>query len=356
MPKSLKDTVALLLENENAASLKPNSKSADPAKKVEGEVEDLGGPTKRSGDEKIDPAKNISKSKEPGPNPPVKAEPMKKLNEKETEESLEETEKDNTSGDEGTEDFVFEFDVSEDIKAMFNGSGLSEDFMNKAKVIYETTIKSNLQNYKKFLDEQFDKTLEESIEVIAEEMEEKVDGFLEYLGEEWMSENEVAVESTLRTELTEDFIVGLRNLFAESYIDIPEDKVDVVESMSTELEELKEKLNEEMIKNVNLVKESNELKKVTLINSVVDDIKESKNLTDVQSEKIRSLAESTDFTSEKEFKEKLSTLVESYFPSKTVIKDQSLIVENEVGDEPISESINPSMEKYVKALSKSLPK
>lgn len=350
MPKTLKETVALLLENENAASLKPNSKSADPTKKVEGEVEDLGGPVKRSGDEKIDATKKISKSKEPGPTPPVKAEPMKKLSEDETEENIDDDSNSNS-------DFEFEIDVSEDIKAMFNGSGLSEDFMNKAKTIYETTIKANLLKYKAVLDEEFDAALEESIDIVSEEMEEKVDGFLEYLGEEWLAENEVAVESTLRTELTEDFMVGLRNLFAENYIDIPEDKVDVLEDMSTELTELKEKLNEEMLKNVNLVKESNELRKVSIINSVVGDIKESMNLTVVQTEKIRSLAESTDFTSEKDFKEKLSTLVESYFPSKvTVKKDVSLIVENEVGNEPIMESIDPSMEKYVKALSKSLPK
>ena len=394
MPKSLKETVkALLLENENAATLKPGSKMSadaiDKTKRAEGEIVDLGPAIVTTDSAKKDLAKSTSKSKEPGPTPPVKAEKMKVLDKKNPEDEMtsrdddqdsdhiteadddsdedKEDKKKNKKNDNGSalrfcdddEDdvkesrsFKFEVDVKEDMNAMFNGSDLSEEFKSHASTIFEAALISNLQKYKDVLDKEYDETVAEAVAEIAEQMDTKVEKYLNYVSEQWLAENEVAIESSLRTELTEDFIAGLRNLFLENYIDIPEDKVSVVEDMSLKVEELEDKLNEEIKRNIELAAEINEAKKINIVATVTE------GLTDTQAEKIASLAEAVDFTTEAEYTEKVTSLVESYYSAKPVKKDVTLIAEvSENPDAPIvQEEVNSTMSKYVNAIGKSLPK
>jgi hypothetical protein len=366
MAKSLKDTVKTLLA-EGAASdtLKPGA--GDPPKKIDGEVVDHGEALVKNDDPKKDLAKSTSKVPARPADKSSAAEPTKKLtttNIKETDDEEIEVEEDDTEEEIVSEDndgqsprdtFEFEVDVKEDMDAMFNGSDLSEEFKTKATAVFEAALKTNLKKYKEVLDEEYDVTVEEAVSVIAEEMETKVEKYLNYVAEGWMSENEVAIESSLRTELTEDFISGLRNLFMENFIDIPEDKVPVVEEMSAKVAELEEKLNEEIKKNVDLSASINEAKKTAAVATIIATVTEG--LTDTQAEKIKTLAEATEFTTEEEFTTKVNALKESYFPKTTVKKDTAMIVEvSDTPDEPIIvENLAGPMAAYAKAISKSRP-
>jgi len=369
MAKSLRDTVkALLTEGAASDTLKPGG--GDAPKKIEGEVDDTGAAVVSADAPKKDYTKPVSKVPARPADKASASEPTKKLtsaNIKETDEEEVEAEApaDEPVVTEVTEEeavepsprdtFEFEVDVKEDMDAMFNGSDLSEEFKTKATAIFEAALKTNLKKYKAVLDEEYDVTVAEAVNVIAEEMETKVEKYLDYVAEGWMSENEVAIESSLRTELTEDFISGLRNLFMENFIDIPEDKVPVVEEMSAKVDELETKLNEEIKKNVDLKASINESKKVAAVATVIAAVTEG--LTDTQAEKIKTLAEATEFTTEEEYTEKVKALKESYFPSKTVKKDNSLIVE--VSDSPetpiVEETLEGPMAAYAKAISKSRP-
>ena len=276
---------------------------------------------------------------------------VKKIVKEEGLDELDEVEETNEVEPSAKDTFEFEVDVKEDMDAMFNGSDLSEEFKTKATGIFEAALKANLKKYKDVLDEEFDVTLEEAVNVVAEEMETKVEKYLNYISEQWMSENEVAIESSLRTELTEDFIAGLRNLFLENYIDIPEDKVDIVANMSTQVSELEDKLNEEIKRNIDLAASINEAKKVNVIAAATE------GLTDTQAEKIKSLAESTEFTTEEDFTSKVESLKESYFTTKAVKKDTTMIVEvSETPETPtVAEELTGPMATYAKAISKSRP-
>ncbi len=357
--KTLKEAVASILnENENADSLKPKSKSADGPEKLEGEIDDTGATIVDTNGAKRDYTKSVSKSKEPGPTPPVGAEPAKKLAEEEEKDAKDAKDAKDESEEEDSEDekddvseekeFEFNVDVKEDINAMFVGTDLSEEVKSKIATIFEAAIKTNLKKYKDVLDEEFDKALEEAVIQIAENMEAKTDKFFQHVAEEWMVENEVAVESTLRTELTEDFIAGLRNLFLENYIDLPEDKVDVVENLSDEVDELKVKLDEEIKKNMELKEEIIKEQRVNAVNALTE------GMVATQVEKIKSLAEEVEFVSVDDFKTKVKTLIESYYPKTPVKKDTSML--NEESDPEASNNVedksNPDMQKYVKALSR----
>lgn len=240
--------------------------------------------------------------------------------------------------------------VAEDIEAIFAGEELSEAFMKKARKIYEAAVIATATTVCEEIEAEYAETLEVVAEQLQEEMTEKVDDYLNYMVEEWVRENEIAIETGLKAELTEDFITGLRNLFVEHYIDIPEEKVNVVEELAKKVEELEESLNEEIQRGVSLKKQLSEQTRHNILRNVAE------GLTETQVEKLNSLAEGVEFTTSKEFKNSLITLRESYFPTKGASKKQ--VLEEEVsGDGSFEEEkrIPSEMDQYVKAISKTRP-
>lgn len=244
-----------------------------------------------------------------------------------------------------------EVDMSEDLDALFAGEELSEDFKNKAKTIFESAVKAKVASVRAELEEAYAITLEEEVNELKEELSNNVDDYLNYVVEQWTSENEVAIEAGLRTELTEDFISGLKNLFAEHYIDIPEDKINVVEEMGAKVEELEAKLNEEIERSVILSKMLNESKTNEILLSACE------GLTDTQVEKLKTLAEGIEFADVKEYEQKINTLKESYFPSNVNSENVLDKVESTMdGKSMISEELTGPMAKYVQTLGRTLPK
>lgn len=246
----------------------------------------------------------------------------------------------------------YQVDMSEDIEALFSGEELSEDFRDKATAIFEAAVKRKLEEELAVIEEAYAQTLEEQVASIHEELSNNVDDYLNYVVENWMVENEIAIEAGLRTELTEDFISGLHNLFIENYIDIPEDKVSVIEEMGAKVEELTDKLNEEIERNVALNKMLSESQQVEVFNQMTE------GLTATQVDKLKTLAEGITYNSVEEYAEKISTLKESYFPNSAVNapRELDLIEPGTEGKTMIAEELNGPMAKYVKALGKSLPK
>jgi hypothetical protein len=249
------------------------------------------------------------------------------------------------------EEESYQVDMSEHIEALFAGEELSEDFKTKATAIFEAAVKSKIEEEIATLEAAYAETLEEQISQIEEELSSNVDDYLNYVVEQWVSENEVAIEAGLRSELTEEFISGLRNLFAEHYIDIPEDKVSVVEEMGSKVAELEEKLNEEIERNVQLTKYLNESKQSEIVAELCE------GLTATQAEKLKSLSEGLEFTSVNEYAQKVKVLRESYFAG-NAINNQNVLDNNEVdnnGTGMISEDLQGPMAAYVRTLGKKLP-
>lgn len=205
--------------------------------------------------------------------------------------------------------------ISEDVTAIFAGETLSEDFITKATTIFEAAVVARVNGVAEKLDEAFDVQLDEAVEEIQVELTEQVDGYLNYIVEQWVSENEIAIEKGLRAEIVENFITGLRGLFIENYIDIPEEKVDLVAELSEKVAELEGSLNSEITKNVQMNKSLSEAKKIDVLHSVCE------GLIQTQADKVKSLAEGVEFTNENEFKSKLTMIRESYYP--TTIKPQA---------------------------------
>jgi uncharacterized protein YutE (UPF0331/DUF86 family) len=240
---------------------------------------------------------------------------------------------------------------AEDMDAMFSGENLSEEFKTKASTIFEAAVLSRVDAIVEEVESQLMEQFDIAVEQVKEEMAAKVDDYLNYMVEEWMKENEVAIEKSLRAEVAEDFMVGLRNLFVEHYIDIPDEKVDVVEELAAKVEELESSLNEQINKGVELTKEINEQKKTEAIYTACE------GLTQTQVEKLKSLAENVEFTTETEFQTKLTTLKESYFKADVKVADGSDLNEGvEVEEEKKSVSSDPSMDVYAKAISQTLIK
>ena len=207
------------------------------------------------------------------------------------------------------EEVAPEINVEEDVEALLQGEELSEEFQAKAKTIFEAAINSKVATIKEELEQENSKKLEEEIESKKLELTERVDSYLEYVAGEWLQENELAVEAGLKTEMTESFLEGMKSLFEEHYVSIPEDKYDVLENMVNKLDEMESKLNEQIESNVALNKRLAESKS----DGILSDVAEGLAIT--QKEKLASLAESVEFESEKNYREKLVTLRESYFPS-----------------------------------------
>jgi hypothetical protein len=257
-------------------------------------------------------------------------------------EEVEETEED---GDEDEDEVVEEeYDIEEDVNALLAGEDLSEEFQEKARTIFEAALRSKVSEIKESLEEQYSNVLAEEVEEIKTELAERVDSYLEYVADEWISENALAVEQGLKTEMTESFLQGMRGLFEEHYVTIPEEKYNVLESMVEKLDDMETKLNEQIEKNISLNKRLSE--------SVADGIFEqvSEGLADTQKDKLASLSESVEFESEIEYREKLETLRESYFPSRGVSPSARTETLSE-GLDAVPESYSGSMASYLKTLS-----
>jgi hypothetical protein len=245
----------------------------------------------------------------------------------------------------------YQVDMSEHVNALLAGEDLSEEFHAKATTIFEAAVKAKLEEEVALLEQAYAETLEERVAEIQAQLAEDVDNYLNYVVEQWIEENEVAVESALRSELTEDFISGLHALFAEHYIDVPEDSVNVVEELSQTVEELEAKLNEEIERNVALTGMISESRKSELTSYVCE------GLTTTQAEKLKGLVEGVEYTNDDEFITKISTLRENYFPS--AVKTDNVLDKVEMSDDPqaLTEgALNGPMAKYVQALGRSLPK
>ena len=240
------------------------------------------------------------------------------------------------------------FDMSDDVRALLAGENLSEEFAAKATTIFEAAVNARVQAIAEQVEEQLVEQFESAIEEVKEDLASKIDDYLNYMAEEWMSENELAIDTGLRNEIAEDFIGALRNVFVEHYIDIPEDKVDVVAEMAEKVSELEFELNEQINRGVEMKKELNEHKKIEAIYAVCE------GLSQTQVEKLKSLAEGVEFTTEGEFAAKLSTLVESYFQVDVKIADNSAL-DDEVHieeEKTTSRSSDPLMEQVVGILNK----
>ena len=243
--------------------------------------------------------------------------------------------------------------VQEDINALFNGEELSEEFRTKATTIFEGAVIARAVTVVEELEKDILEAAEQSVEVIKQELEEQVDSYLNYMVEQWVQDNEVAISSGLKNEITEEFIDGLKNLFAEHYINVPDEKVDVMEEMAEEIAALNDKLNEAINDNIELAQAVTEAAKSEIVSSVCE------GLTATQAEKVKTLAEGVEFTTEGEYVEKVKIIRESYFNGNS---DQSKVkqVSNQVA---LTESVEPVqvtesnsvMDRYVRAISRTLP-
>ena len=235
-----------------------------------------------------------------------------------------------------------DLDVSDDVNALLEGTELSKEFAEKAKTIFEAAIKAKLNEEYDKLVEHFANELEKQVDTAKAELSEEVDGTVNYAIGQWMEQNQVAVDRGIRNEITEDFIAGLKGLFEEHYISIPDDKVNVVEGMADSIREMETRLDEQVKANVKLQKRLNETAKINVLNTV------SEGLADTQKDKLAALAEGVEFTTEQEFSKKVKTIKESYFKEKTV-------TQSDVADEtPVEDAaeVTPAMAQYLDAMNR----
>ena len=284
-------------------------------------IEDLGGPTP----ENYSPTNDSAKLKTPGGTIKQvkdvvnkgagKADPMKGLSAGQALKSGDEVEvKDDQevvaeepAKEEVVAEAPLEIDVEEDVNALLGGEELSEEFKEKAKTVFEAALKSKVAEIKEDLSQKFDATLEERVEEHKTELTERVDSYLEYVSQEWLEENQLAAERGLKSDMTESFLEGMKSLFEEHYVHIPEEKYDVLSAMTDKLDDMETKLNEQIEKNIGLNKRLGE----SVASRILSDVSEG--LAETQKEKLASLAEGVEFESEESYKEKLGTLRESYF-------------------------------------------
>ena len=242
-------------------------------------------------------------------------------------------------------------DVEEDLTALLEGEELSEEFQNKARTIFEAAIKTKISEVKSELQEQYEKTIVEEVASVKAELAERVDAYLEYVSDEWMSENKLAVEAGLKTEMTDSFLTGMKSLFEDHYVTIPEDKYDVLNSMVEKLDEMEGKLNEQINKNVALNKRLAESTSDVILADV------SEGLAVTQKDKLATLAENVEFDGEDNYREKLVTLRNSYFPANPgapTEKSENLSEGAETGHQ--QPAVTGSMESYLNAIRRSVKK
>ena len=330
--------------------------------------EDLGGPTvdnasPTNDSAKLkDPAGSLKQVRDVVTKKGAKADPMKGLNSgdeveiKDDQEVVAEepaVEEDQVVAEaETTEEEVVaeapdytEISIDEDVNALVAGEELSEEFKEKAKTILEAAVKGKVIQIKEVLDAEYESKLLEEVEEIKGALNERVDSYLEYVADEWFTENQLAVEGGLKEELTESFMTGLKSLFEEHYVSLPEDKYDVLESMVEKLDDMEAKLNEQVEKNVALNRRLAESSADVILADV------SEGLAETQKEKLASLSESVEFASEESYREKLETLKESYFPSKKSAPAQAKSETLSEGVDSSPETISGSMASYLKMVS-----
>ena len=240
--------------------------------------------------------------------------------------------------------------MAEDVDALFNGESLSEEFRTKATTIFEAAVNARIDTIIEEMMAENDTVLSEAVDSIKNEIAGQVDEYMNYVVEQWMEDNKVAVETGLRAELTEDFINGLKNLFAEHYIEIPEEKVDVAEELAQRVVELEEAAAAQEAEKASLVEELNAAKKNESIRKICE------GLTETQIAKMTSLAEGVEFTTEGEFNSKLAVIRENYFPANKVKSEVKAIQETTVSEEPEVAEVYGNMAHYVKAITKTAPK
>ena len=239
------------------------------------------------------------------------------------------------------EEVVAEYDIEEDVNALLGGEELSEDFKEKAKTIFEAAINSKVSTIKVELEEAYAAKFAEEVEAAKESLAERVDSYLEYVADEWVAENALAIEAGLKTEMTESFLSGMKGLFEEHYVTIPEEKYDVLESMVEKLDDMETKLNEQIEKNISLNSRLNE----SVAEGILDEISEG--LASTQKEKLASLSESVEFESEKSYREKLETLKESYFPKSAPVAKTETLSEGETHNH---QQYSDKMSAYLRSL------
>jgi hypothetical protein len=258
----------------------------------------------------------------------------------------------------------YQIDVKSDVEALIQGEELSEEFKEKAATIFEAAVfakvNEEVNSRVESLEEQYKTQLEESILTTRTEMTEKIDDYLNYVVKEWMQENELAIEKGIRSEIVEDFMVGLKNLFVEHYIDIPDEKVDLVDDLFAKVEDLEESLNKEMDKNVQQQKDLKEYRKFEAVATVCED------LTDVQIEKMQKLADSVDFETEEDYTDKLQVIKENYFPAEGSVKTKEettsddsqpeVLTEEEASEIEETAEMSNTMKWYSSAISRSIKK
>ena len=338
------------------------------------EVEDLGGPTPENYKPDDDSAKlatpggTLKQVKDVVTKKAGKADPMPAgmkeeeeitdevvAEEETTEEEVvaeeETTEEEVVSEEEvtETEEIVAEYDIEEDVNALLQGEELSEEFQEKARTIFEAAINAKIAGIREELEAKYEEKFVEEVASAKESLAERVDSYLEYVADEWMSENQLAVESGLKSEMSESFLTGMKSLFEEHYVSIPEDKYDVLESMVEKLDDMETKLNEQIEKNISLNSRLSESAAEGILNDV------SEGLAQTQKEKLASLSESVEFESEAQYREKLETLKESYFSQKNVSTPAKTETLSE-GVDSAPASYSGSMDAYMKALGSTLGK
>jgi hypothetical protein len=326
-------------------------KDAAPAEPthLKNDAVDMGAPVVKPTDKNPDAA---SKAKQNTSDPAKKSAKDGSLENDQKPKSMKEEEVEATGevvAEDKVEEKEVEIDLSADVKALVSGDAdLSEEFKDKAATIFEAAVKTRIQEQTKILEAQYEEKLSAETETVKEAMVEKVDSYLNYVVEEWMKENELAVERGIRTEIAEDFITGLKDLFKEHYIDVPEEKYNVLDDLTNQNKSLEEKLNEQISKNVDLTKEVSESAKSKAIADI------AKDLADTEKEKFEKMAENVEYDSADKFKEKLETIKESYFPKTKIVETASKDdVDTVAANAPI-ESNTDAMAAYTAAITKNL--
>lgn len=390
LSEAAKEILGASVASKKSGQDKPQKLSGDVAYGTK-EVGDIGTEVTKTTDSAPDATKGAPTATAPGATPPVGSEPAKKLTGQpgqtgsveqpegkassqkfaknpgatfqsygeETESSDEVVAEEKEGHEDEKEDkamikkMINKEKMKEDIDALMSGENLSEEFVTKAATIFEAAVVARAEEVIAEAETQLMEQFEKAIEEVKEDLAAKVDDYLNYMVEEWMKDNEIAIEKGLRAEITEDFINGLRNLFVEHYIDIPADKVEVVEELTAKVEELENSLNEQIKSGIELKKELSEQKKIEAIYTACE------GLTQTQVEKLKSLAEGVEFTTEEEFGDKLSTLKESYFKADVKVATASDL-DDEVQIEEETKAVKGTgdalIESYAKTISQTLVK
>jgi len=367
------------MENIEENVVTKGAKPAEPMQKlstggIPPNVEDLGGPTP----ENYSPTNDSAKLKTPGGSlkqvkdvvnkgakPAESAKGMKEEEELSDDSVIEEdqvttdevvAEEESTTDEvvaeeETTEEEVIaeeEIDIEADVNALLEGEELSEEFQEKARTIFEAAIKTKIADIKESVRVQYEANLVEEVKVIKEELQDRLDSYLEYVADEWVAENQLAVEHGLKTEMTESFLEGMKKLFEDHYVTIPEDRYDVIESMVDKLDDMESKLNEQIEKNVALNRRLAESSADVIFADVTE------GLAQTQKDKLASLIENVEFESERGYREKLETLKESYFPSHTSTpRSKSENLTEESGESAYqTKQVSTSMERYLQTMNR----